>query len=241
MSKRKGPTPRRDVTKNPRDVKWTPFQPVKPVDPERGVGGEFMYENSRYVVIVAVGAGTSIGWPGSVQVHLSIRRQDRGAVVSWRDLERIKAELVGSEAEGVEVFPASSRLMDAANQRHLFCTLPGWHFDWGLPVSGRQVADDDSMREYLRTEEGAAQVAALGASAEAIMASAKQAPFDDGMDYDLGHDGLIWQRPIWARLREVVGLPESEDEVEALPPACMEGTCACPSQPDGYDQHVTQG
>lgn len=24
----------------------------------------------------------------------------------------------------------------------------------------------------------------------------------------------------------------------ALPDACMNGVCACPSQPDGYDQHL---
>jgi hypothetical protein len=27
-------------------------------------------------------------------------------------------------------------------------------------------------------------------------------------------------------------------DAEPLPPACMSGTCACPSAPDGADQHA---
>jgi hypothetical protein len=35
-------------------------------------------------------------------------------------------------------------------------------------------------------------------------------------------------------------LPSLDDSppTEPLPPACMDGTCGCPSAPDGADQHV---
>lgn len=53
-------------------------------------------------------------------VHLSIKRHDRNPVRDWRHLQQIKNELVGPECEGVEIFPAESRLVDEANQFHLY-------------------------------------------------------------------------------------------------------------------------
>lgn len=53
-------------------------------------------------------------------IHLSIKRRDNNPVRDWRDLQRIKNELVGPECEGVELFPAESRLVDTANQLHLW-------------------------------------------------------------------------------------------------------------------------
>lgn len=59
---------------------------------------------------------------GSVpMVWLSIKRRDKQPIRSWRHLQRIKNELVGPECEGFELFPAESRLADAANQFHIFC------------------------------------------------------------------------------------------------------------------------
>ena len=66
--------------------------------------------------------------------HLSIKRVDRKPVRDWRDLKRIKNQLVGEEVEAVEIFPAESRLIDTANQYHLWGVLDpkvrvpfGWH------------------------------------------------------------------------------------------------------------------
>ena len=64
-------------------------------------------------------------------VHLSIKRRDRGAIHDWRDLQRIKNEIVGPEAEAVELYPAESRLLDAANQYHLWCVV-GKKFPFGF-------------------------------------------------------------------------------------------------------------
>jgi hypothetical protein len=73
--------------------------------------------NDRYVVTVIRMYG-----PGGLPiVQLSIRRQDRGVARDWRDFQRIKNQLVGPECEGVELYPAESRLVDTATQWHIWC------------------------------------------------------------------------------------------------------------------------
>jgi hypothetical protein len=56
---------------------------------------------------------------------LSIRRNDRKPIRDWRHFQRIKNELVGSEREALELFPAESRLVDEANQYHLWVLPEG--------------------------------------------------------------------------------------------------------------------
>lgn len=58
--------------------------------------------------------------PFGVIVHLSIKRLDKEPVRDWADMQKIKNELVGAENEGMEIFPAESRLVDMANQYHLW-------------------------------------------------------------------------------------------------------------------------
>jgi hypothetical protein len=53
-------------------------------------------------------------------VHLSIKRNDRQPVSDWRDKLRIKNELCGPESEAVELYPSMSRVVDGANQFHLW-------------------------------------------------------------------------------------------------------------------------
>jgi hypothetical protein len=65
-------------------------------------------------------------------VHLSIRRRDRSADHDWRDYQQIKNQLVGPECEAVELYPAESRLVDNANQYHLWAVLdPAYRFPIG--------------------------------------------------------------------------------------------------------------
>lgn len=75
------------------------------------------YINDTYQVIVEEVKATE-GYPELV--HLSVRRLDRDVIRDWRDLQEIKNQLVGEECEGVEIFPAESRLVDSANQYHLW-------------------------------------------------------------------------------------------------------------------------
>ena len=53
-------------------------------------------------------------------IHLSIKRHDKKPIVNWNHLQRIKNEIVGPEYEAVELFPAESRLVNMANQYHLW-------------------------------------------------------------------------------------------------------------------------
>lgn len=65
--------------------------------------------------------------------HLSIRRNDRNGRPSWPDTQQIKNALVGAECEGVELYPAESRLVDVADQYHLWViTNPAFRFGFGF-------------------------------------------------------------------------------------------------------------
>jgi len=78
-------------------------------------------------------------WPSAAQrigdslIWLSIRRLDRKPIHDWRDLQEIKNLVVGPEHEAMEIYPKESRVMDTANQYHLWVlkdpndTIPiGW-------------------------------------------------------------------------------------------------------------------
>lgn len=65
-------------------------------------------------------------------LHLSIKRRDKQPIHDWRHLQQIKNMLIGMEHEGVELYPAESRLVDEANQYHLWVsTDPKYRFPWG--------------------------------------------------------------------------------------------------------------
>jgi hypothetical protein len=77
--------------------------------------------------------------------HLSIRRIDRKPCRDWRHFQQIKNQLCGAEREGVELYPAESRVVDCANQFHL----------WVLPVGLRvPLGYDSGMRAFDHGVEG---------------------------------------------------------------------------------------
>ncbi len=96
--------------------------------------GETIWVNSRYQVYMR-----RFGEPPNVLVHLSIKRRDKREIRDWRDFQRIKNELVGPEAEAIEIFPAESRLVDTANQYHLW-VFPYLRIPFGFD-SGRFVSE----------------------------------------------------------------------------------------------------
>lgn len=113
--KRKGTTPPRE---------WGPWNEVThgtnrltgekvPVDPRQRLVG-----NNLYNVLMTPLEPADDSTPP--MVWLSICRKDRKVIRDWRHLQRIKSELVGPECEAVEVFPAESRMVDQANQFHLW-------------------------------------------------------------------------------------------------------------------------
>jgi hypothetical protein len=83
-----------------------------------------IYENDTYIVEVRY-------HPPFVQ--LDVRRRDHGDCKNWRELQQIKNEIVGPEHEAVELFPAESRLVDTANQYHLWVHVsPDYRFPFGF-------------------------------------------------------------------------------------------------------------
>lgn len=113
---------------------WTPFERAES-DLSPLERGDEIWINSRYIVysrrIPSEDATTYL-------VHLSIKRIDRTVIHDWRDLQRIKNELAGLEWEGIELYPAESRLVDTANQYHLWC------FPFQMPFgfrTGRLVSE----------------------------------------------------------------------------------------------------
>lgn len=103
-----------------------------------------VFRNATYTVhkrlVPADECGTEGGpsWPQ--MVHLSVKRNDRAVIHDWRDLQGIKNELVGPENEAVEVYPAESRLVDTANQFHIWAFVdPAVRLPFGF---GQRIVSD---------------------------------------------------------------------------------------------------
>ncbi|MCK7530323.1 MAG: hypothetical protein MZV63_04320 [Marinilabiliales bacterium] len=64
--------------------------------------------------------------------YLSIKRNDRFPIRNWQHLQQIKNDICGVESEGVELFPAMSRIADAANQYHIWVLPEGEKFPLGF-------------------------------------------------------------------------------------------------------------
>lgn len=76
-----------------------------------------IFLNNRYQVTMSEAEVYSL-WPQ--MWHLSIKRIDKEPIHDWRDLQRIKNEVVGEEYEAIELYPAESRRVDTSNQYHLW-------------------------------------------------------------------------------------------------------------------------
>ena len=103
-----------------------------------------VWRNDQYVVHVTRRAAGEHA--GTVE-HLSIRRADRAAARDWRHFQRIKDEIAGPDVEAVELYPARARLVDNANQYHLWCLPPGIRFRFGFAegsVSARRRPLDEA-------------------------------------------------------------------------------------------------
>lgn len=127
---------------------WTPFQRVggTAVDPDGNTGT--LMENNRHQVIVREHADGPFG----PFAHLTIRSGDGSARHDWRDFQRIKNELVGEEAEAIELYPAESRLVDTANHYHLWAFRT---YRFPLGMTAREVSDgspDVSQRPHPTSE-----------------------------------------------------------------------------------------
>ena len=91
--------------------------------------------------------------------HLSIKRLDKKPIHDWRHLQQIKSEIMGPEREALELYPAESRVVDAANQFHLWVLDEGGVIPAGFPPGdNRRDATDapPGVTQRAFEEEGAA-------------------------------------------------------------------------------------
>ena len=81
----------------------------------------------RDEIVMAMGKGnmgsaTQPDFEFPKMIWLSMRRTDRSDATfhDWREMQRVKNDLVGPEHEACELYPAESRLVDSADQFHLW-------------------------------------------------------------------------------------------------------------------------
>jgi len=81
-------------------------------------------------------------------LHISYHRRDRAPARDWRETQALKNDLVGESQEMVELYPDQARVVDTANEYHL----------WGLegtplPVFGfpEGLSEADIPDEYIDT------------------------------------------------------------------------------------------
>ena len=112
--KKKGPTPPR---------KWQPLGRGVPTGITLDADSDEVWVNDRYIIHVDY-ADAEEGRDGFL--HVSLRNRANTAWAhDWRDLQRIKNEIAGPEREACELYPAESRLVDEANQFHLWVLPEG--------------------------------------------------------------------------------------------------------------------
>lgn len=132
------------------------WQPMRPADilRNRETGeavplrdDEKIYTNGTYHATLRAYRGAD----GVGVVHLSIRRADRKPVRDWRHMQAIKNDILGPEVEAVELYPAESRLVDTANEFHLWAPVD----DQGAAVpfpfgfnDGRVVTGPEALADF---------------------------------------------------------------------------------------------
>jgi hypothetical protein len=141
---RRGPTPRRI---------WQPLERAYYTNGDTSDrDGRTLWKNDVYTVIRLEAASTT--GETDPAVYLSIRRNDRRPARDWRDFQRIKNQLAGPEYEGIELYPAESRLIDSANQYHLWCFPFQMPFGYNeRDVQTQAVADAEAPGSVQRDPE----------------------------------------------------------------------------------------
>jgi len=99
---------------------------------------EIYYANDKYQAIMTEQENA---------IWLSIKNHDRTTDIPWQHKQWIKNDLCGEEAEGVELFPAQSRMWNTANQYHLFVMKDKERipvgFDFGGPAELKESGENE--------------------------------------------------------------------------------------------------
>lgn len=67
-------------------------------------------------------------------VHISFHRRDRAPCLDWRHAQQIKSDIVGPEIEAFQLHPAESRVVDTANEFHIWCLMKADGAPIGIPI-----------------------------------------------------------------------------------------------------------
>lgn len=143
---------------------WTPFQPAGidplPSDAEiarmaklakvpfhemknvmEDIQKDTVYLNSRYQVNLRL--YESVGFPKVFQLSIKRRDKQRIGPERYRDILRIKNELVGPMHEAFEIYPGMERNVDTANQYYVWCFAdPSVRFPIGFKEGRMSVPAD---------------------------------------------------------------------------------------------------
>lgn len=136
--------PKKSATsrKNSLEQSWTPFYRC---DPDENIDGE-IFKNSRYQIVKRLYKATKDETAPDM-IHLSLKRLDGGTYIPFRDLMRMKRELLDPEIELIEIYPAESRLIDTANQFHFWgLDDRGFRFPFGF-TQGRLVGEGSGVTQ----------------------------------------------------------------------------------------------
>ena len=106
---------------------------------------EVWYANNLYQVNVDYGQWDEDKKDGLI--HLSIKNHDRTTHIPWQDKQWIKNDICGEEMEAVEIFPAESRMVNTANQYHLWVMN---EIPIGFPAGLRLVSEEQPGGEGSR-------------------------------------------------------------------------------------------
>lgn len=106
------------------------------------------YASALYHVAVDKETEHAFGDLGDAEFwHLSIKRHDREPMNDWRVMQRIKTEIAGAEAEGMELYPAESRVVDTANQYHLWVLIGAGPLPFGFQAGARTDNESGGSRQ----------------------------------------------------------------------------------------------
>ena len=149
---------------------WTPFEIevdalIEPSRSEEIANFQLKLTNSRYIVLVR-------RWNDDL-MWLSIRNHRNNCDRDWRDFQRIKNELCGTQCDALEIYPNEDRLVDTSNQFHLWVFRPSIE----IPIGYKK-------RDVLTPEELAK-----------VMPNASQRSFQSHQNAeDLPKVGWVWKR-----------------------------------------------
>jgi len=80
-------------------------------------------------------------------IHISISRVDRSNYIPWRHKQIIKNKLIGPTHEAAELYPSRDRVVDGANQFHLWVLANGKvRFPFGY-LGDRDVLTQEEARQ----------------------------------------------------------------------------------------------